>query len=217
MKKVFLLAVTAAALSFASCGNKTAPAANGADSAATDSTEVLDQTAQEEANSLVSTLASQLDSKDAEGLQGTIQSLTAKYSELVQSGKLEQAKAYAGKVQAFLNEHAEQIKSITNGNATVAALIEGVKKLPTNAEATVEEAAAAVKSDAQNLVNTAKENAKTAVENKVNEKVDGAKAAANKAVEDANKKANEAVEKANKKANEAVNNAANKAIKGLGL
>ena len=155
--------------------------------------------------------------KDATTLQTTIATIQAKYAELVKSGNLEEAKVYASKVQKFINSNAEKIKNVAAGNTTIAALIDGIKKLPTSATTTAKEAAAAVKSDASNITNTAAGSVKGTTTNAVNDVKQKATDKANETIDKTNKKANEAVEKAKKKASEAVGNATDKAIKGLGL
>ncbi|MCH3982749.1 MAG: hypothetical protein LKE41_12805 [Prevotella sp.] len=231
MKKVFLLAMTALAMTFASCGNKANPSANGTDTP-TDTVAVLSKATEQTADSLTTALSSQLTSKDAKTMTATLAGLQVKYAELVKAGKLEEAKGYAVKIQAFLNQHAEEIQNVAAGNTTIASLVEGIKNLPTKATTTAEEAAAAVKSDVQTLATTAADKAVTDVKaatvdkaneavNKANDAVNNAKkeaeAKANEKVNNAKKKANDAVNKAANKANDAVNKAADKAIKGLGL
>lgn len=188
MKKVLLFAC-AAIFAFASCGNKTTPAEGGADSTA-DSTTVVAESSDAEA--AIAGFTTALQSADPTTIQTTLAALQTKYAELVKEGKLEDAKTYASAVQQFVNEHSEEIQKIANGNTTITSLLEGVKALPTSAETTAEEAAAAVSSDAQSIVDAAKNAATTAV----NEKVDEAKAAAVK-------KATEAVAPAVQKATEA--------------
>lgn len=238
MKKVFLLATTALAMTFASCGNKANPSANGTDTP-TDTVAVLSKTTEQTADSLTTALSSQLASKDAKTMTATLADLQVKYAELVKAGKLEEAKGYAVKIQAFLNQHAEEIQNVASGNTTIASLVEGIKNLPTKATTTAEEAAAAVKGDVQNLASTAADKAvtdvKAATVDKANEAVGKANEAVGKAndavnnakkeaetkvnekVNNAKKKASNEVNKAANKANDAVNKAADKAIKGLGL
>ena len=223
--------MTALAMTFASCGNKANPSANGTDTP-TDTVAVLSKATEQTADSLTTALSSQLTSKDAKTMTATLAGLQVKYAELVKAGKLEEAKGYAVKIQAFLNQHAEEIQNVVAGNTTIASLVEGIKNLPTKATTTAEEAAAAVKSDVQTLATTAADKAVTDVKaatvdkaneavNKANDAVNNAKkeaeAKANEKVNNAKKKANDAVNKAANKANDAVNKAADKAIKGLGL
>lgn len=192
MKKTFILAIAAVSMAFASCGNK-----SNAEVEAVDSTEV--STAVSQVDSVVNALDAQLQGKDAKGLQTTIENVQKTYQELVESGKVEEAKAYASKMKEFLDKHAAEITAITSGNATVTDIVNAVKNLPTSAVTTTEEAGNAVKSDVENAAKTVANAAKDSVKSKVN-----------KAVEDASKEAS-------KKATDAVNNATKKALKGLGL
>lgn len=192
MKKTLFLAIAAVSMAFASCGNKTNAAAD-----AVDSTEV--SSAASQVDSVVNALDAQLQGKDAQGLQATVESVQKTYQELVESGKVEEAKAYASKVKEFLDKHAAEITAVTSGNTTVTDIVNAVKNLPTTAVTTTEEAGAAVKSDVENAAKTVANAAKDSVKSKVNKAVD------------------EASKEASKKASDAVNNAANKALKGLGL
>lgn len=226
MKKVFVVLFAASALVLGSCsGNKAEKAAaNDSDSVAT----AVAPEVQAAADSLTGALTKSLDAKDAKTVTTTLATLQAKYAELAKDGKLEEAKSYALQIQKFINEHAESIKSFAAGNTTISQLVDGIKNLPTSAETTAEQAAAAVKADAQTIANGAKdaavstatgaaEAAKAAAEKKVNDAVTNAQTKAANEVTKAQNKANEAVNKANQKANDAVNKATSKALKGLGL
>lgn len=205
MKKVFFPVLMAAALVMASCGNKTSKNAEGTDTAAAVAVEDGD-----EAQAVADELQNALNGKDSETISSTLEKVSAQYKALVEEGKLEEAKAYASKVQQFINEHADEITAATSGNATVTSIINTVKNLPTSAEATAEEAAAAVKSDVKNAAEGAVETAKEAANEKVNEVKAQTVDKANEAVSNAKEKANKKVEEANKKATDAINSAASK-------
>lgn len=218
--------VAAVALVVAGCsGNKAEKAsATGTDSVATE----LAPEVQQATDSLTALLTKSLDEKNAKAVTDVLATLETKYAELVKEGKLEEAKSYALKIQEFVNEHAENIKSLAAGNTTISSLVDGIKNLPTNAETTAEEAAAAVSSDAQTIATAAKAAAaakvsdaadavKDAAKEKVDNAVSDAKSKASEAVSNAQQKAADKVTNAQKKANEKVNDAANKALKGLGL
>lgn len=247
MKKVLLMTMAVAALTFASCGNKTDANANG-DSTKTDTTAQVanDSTtsiAAGDAKAAPATVAAltkeiqaKINAKDTQGLQTLLSNAKAKITELAKTDPA-QAKAYVSQLQQYINQHASEIKSIAGGNATITQAVDEVKNL--NPEKVVSAIASAATTDAKNIANSAAETAKStaeqAVTNKVNEATSAANAAkeaaetkaanevnkaqnkANEAVNKANKKANDAVNKANKKANDAVNKATNKALKGLGL
>ena len=220
MRKLFIMACAVAMTTLSSCGSKTAAPAESQDTTATTEATTAEAT---EADDVVSTLSSQLEAKDAKGLEATITAVKEKYAELVKAGKVEEAKAYASKAQEFLNKHTDELKAIAAGNTTVESLVNTIANLPTSAKATAAEAATAVGLDA----NAAKEAIKAGAEQTVEDakaaakaKAEAAKADANakveaakaKAANEVNKKANEV----NKKVNDAVSDAAKKALKGLG-
>lgn len=203
MKKLFVCAIAFMALTFASCGNKQSGNAESADSL-TDSTEVVaDSTG---ATAVADEMKAKLEAKDAEGFNAVVAEAKQKIDELVKEGKIEEAKAYASQVKAFVDENAETIKQVANGSETVTSIVNTINALPSSAESAVNAAGEAVKSDAENAVKSAKEAAET--------KVSETKAAAK---QKANEEVNKAANKAKEKANEEVNKAANKALNKLGL
>lgn len=231
MKKIVLFAC--AAIAFASCGNKTAQNEAGQDTAAVDTAAVATATAV--ADSITNVLAEEVKTaqQDPSKLQATLAQAQTIYAQMVKDGKLEDAKKYASAVQEFINNNAESIKTAAN-NATVVSLIDGIKNLPTSADATADAALKAVSADAQTIANGAKDaavnaanqtvenaksTAKAAVDSKVNEgkaAVNAAKTAATNKVNEAQTKAankvNEATNKANAAANNAINSAASKLL-----
>ena len=212
MKKVFLMAMAAIAFIFAGCGDKkTTPSYNQADT-----TIVMDESADATADSLTSELDTQLSQNNTDAIQATLTSLQNKYAELVASGKLDTAKAYAAKIQQFLNDNADRIKAVADNNSSIAALVSGIQNLPTTAEATAEQAEEAVKNNAKEMMKEA--------EFETNKAIDKAKQEATKATDNANAKMNEAKDKAGKaldksaeEANKKVNQARGQIRKGLGL
>ena len=202
MKKILLVACVAV-LAFASCGNKTAPAAD-VDSTATE------VNVDEKVDEAVALVQKQLEGTDAEGLKGAVANLQTVYGQLVEEGKLDEAKAYASKIQEFVATNAEAIQKVANGETTILQLIEGVKNLPTNAEATAEDALNAVQADAKTIADAAKDAAVNAAE----EQVDAAKEAAAAKVAEATAPAAAKVAEAAAKVDEAANkvNEANKKV-----
>ncbi len=222
MKKIFIAIAAVAAMTFASCGNQTAQG-EGTDSVAIDTT-VVEETgvaeAQTEAEAVVAGLAEQLNANNAEGLAQKVEAAKAYVQELVNSGKLEAAKVYAEKIQAFVDENKEKLDAITSGNSTISELISTVTALPSSASEAVSGAA----ESAEGAANSAVDAAKSAVESgksAVNDAKDAAKAKANEVVNEAKtaaeNKANEAVNDAKAKTNEAIDKAANEAKKKLGF
>lgn len=224
MKKTILFAA-ALALTLASCGNKTQNAGN-----ATDSTEVaiddenldeapaLSAETQSKVEELSVALTKAIDAKDSKAISETLTALQTTYKQLVESGNVEEAKSYGAAIKQLVSEKADGIKQAASGDVSaIEQLVNGVKNLPTSAEATAEDVKNAAASTATSAVNDAKDKANE----KVNETKEAAKAKANEAVNEAKTKAtdkvNETKEAAKAKTNEAVNKAADKALKGLGL
>lgn len=188
MKKVFIFAFAFTALTFASCGNKTSGSAVQTDSVETDSVAIVDSSNVE---AVASDMQSKLEANDADGFKQAVETAKLKIDELVKAGKVEEAKAYASRVKAFVDENAETIKQLAGGEETVASIVNTISAIPANAESTVKEAGEAVKANAQQAVEDTKAAAK--------QKVEETKAAAKQ------------------KAADEVNKAADKALKGLGL
>lgn len=205
MKKVLLMAMASIAFIFAGCGDKKTTPSDKQE----DTTIVMDASAEATADSLTSELDTQLSQNNTDAIQATLTSLQNKYAELVASGRLDTAKAYAAKIQQFLNDNAEKIKTATANNPSIAALVTGIQNLPTTAEA-------AVKNNAEEMMKEA--------ENETNKAIDKAKQEATKATDKANAQMNEAKDKAGKaldksaeEANKKVNQARGQIRKGLGL
>lgn len=239
MKKIIFMVIAAVAITFASCGNKTATPVETADS---DSVAALSEESQTTFNNLTAELQKALKANNSEGTIASLATLQTIYKNLVDSGKLDQALSYGTAIKNFINENAETIKNVASGNATIASLVEGIKKLPTTAATTAEEAKNAVAADVVNLASpavakgataiataeaateaiknapaTVKEAAATAANNAVENAKTNVENKVNEKVTEAQTKANDAVNKAAEKANENVNKAKEKALKGLGL
>lgn len=239
MKKILVMAIAVVAFAFASCnGGSKKEAAPTNDSTATDSaaTAVLSDSVKTTADNLTASLESSLKAKDNTAIISSLANLQTIYKNLVENGKLDEAKAYASAIQKFVNDHAEELKTYTSGNTTIASLVEGIKNLPTSATTTAEQAKAAVTQDVtslassaiakgattvataeeaakliQNAPSTVKEAANVAANAAVNTAEQKATDAANTAVEGAKKKAQDNVNKATEKANKSVEKAQQKA------
>lgn len=257
MKKGFLFAI-AIALTLASCGNKSQSNTSSTDSTSEvtsaqassestgdadgNATQALSSEAKATVDNLTAELQKAVNAKDSKAAITTLANLQAIYKNLVEQGKLDEAKAYGSAIKQFVNDNADAIKKVASDNTTVADLVSGISNLPTSASTTVEAAKAAITQDVVNLasptiakgqtiVSTAEAAAaavknvpastKKAAEDAANKAVNDAKSAAeqkaNDAVNNAKAKAASKVNEANQKANDAVNKAANKALKGLGL
>lgn len=221
MKKLFIPVIAAFCMFAASCGNKTQPNVNPEDTltavpAVDDATDL---------NVLTQTLDEQFANSDKDGLQATIAAIRQTYETFIKNGDVEGATAYAKSVKEYLEGHAEDIKKLASGDATINDIVKTVTNIPTDAETTVEKAqeylnslptakdvanaaAAQAKEVASEKVNEAKE----AVTEKATEAVNKAKEQPAKAVEQSKEKANKAIDNASKKATDAVNNAASKLL-----
>ena len=222
MKKSYFLSLCLAALTFGSCGDSKQVKVGSDEAVAADSVvsvEGLSEGINSTLTALQGELTSCIEKKDVSAVVTTLANMQVIYKNLVEEGKLEEAKVYGDAIKTFVSENAEQLKEIARGNTTVSSLIEGVKNLPTSAEATVDEAKKAVVSDIVNLAapsiakgeTTAKAvtEAVEAVQNAPENIKAAATEAANKAVSDAKaaaaEKVNSEVEKAANAATEKIN------------
>ena len=159
MKKVVLFACVAFAL--ASCGNKAA-----SNEEVKEDTVAVAVDSEEAAGEITADLndALKAETKDPAKIEAALTKVKTEYAKLVEEGKVEEAKKYALKIQEFISTNSESLKSAAN-NATVVSLIDGIKNLPTSAEATAEDAVAAVKADAKTVGDAAKNTAEAAATN----------------------------------------------------
>jgi thioesterase domain-containing protein len=193
MKKILFAVMACVAIGFTSCGNKTQQGE------AVDSVAIIDSLAQGAAQETIDALSADIEAGDASKLQATLESIKVKIAEIIKNNP-EVAKEYVVKVQNFLKENAEKVKSLVGDNAAVAAALSAVTDIEPES----------VVSGLLDNISEAATDAKDAAVDAVNEKVDEAKQAA----ED---KANEVKEAAKEKAGEAVDNAAKDIKKGLGI
>lgn len=148
MKKSHFLTIAFAALAMVSCGNKNDNANNTEDSTTIeeDSTIVsgVSQELQPTLEALISNFNQNVDKNDANALTTTLADMQVVYKNLVDEGKLEEAKTYGQAIQKYVSEHASELQAMAEGNNNIPSLVEGVKNLPVSAEATIEEAKQAV-------------------------------------------------------------------------
>jgi hypothetical protein len=205
MKKVFIIATAAMALTLASCGNKNTS------EAPAEQTEL--SAADAELENATAELAAQIETGDASKLQAAVESAKVKVAQLLKDNP-EAAKEYLTKVQDYLKENADKIKTIVGDNAAVQTAVAALADMP--AETIIStlqaqlDAAGQTGQEAVDAMQAAGEDAIDAAKNAAQEQVDQAKEEAQKAV-------NNAAEEAKKKANEQVDKAADKALKQLGL
>ena len=196
MKKVFMMALAAAAITLSSCGNKT----NGPnESEIVDSTEVALNEANTAADEVIAQLTQNIDAKDASALQNALEAVKAKVSEFLTKNP-EIAKEYLAKVQNFLKENTDKIKAVV-GTGTIASLVDAVNNLPAievpdvagAAADAVEGAADAAQDAAQGAVDAAQDAAQGAAD-AVQGAADAAQDAAQGAVDAAKGAAADAVQ-----------------------
>ena len=214
MKKIFMMAIAAAAITITSCnGNKnTAPVEEAVDTVA-----VLTEEANTAADEVISSLGGFLESKDLPSIQSVLETVKAKVAEYIGKNP-EVALSYLGKVQSFLKENAETIKAVVGSNATISGLVSNITNIPTESVQTLlgaSDALGALGIDTKSLVTNAAENAvEGAIDNAkdaVGNAADAVKDAADAAVQDAKDKAADAVQGAKDKAADAVQGAKDKA------
>lgn len=229
-----------AAVTFTSCGNQ---AGNGgdADATANDVEAVADSMASAEVSvdQVISDLTANLDSGEKEAVEAKVELAKSKIATLVQEGKLDEAKAYAEKIQNFVKENKEKLTS--TGSTLVSSFVSSAEKLDlNNIEASAKDWASTVKavageagskavSDvegaakgaAQAVAGEAGQKVQDAV-NKVEDakaKVDAAKAKAEEVkqkIDNAPEAVKKAAEDAKNKAKEDLKNKANEEVnKGL--
>lgn len=220
MKKSHFLTIAFAALAMVSCGNKTDNANNTEDSTTVeDSTFVsgVSQELQPTVEALISNFNQNVEKNDANALATTLADMQVVYKNLVDEGKLEEAKTYGQAIQKYVSDHASELQAMAEGNNNIPSLVEGVKNLPVSAEATIEEAKQAVISTAvskaspeiakgatilnnaqqaaeavKNAPEAIKNAAETAAENTVNNAIDNAKAKVQAKADNAKAKADNA-------------------------
>ncbi len=205
MKKVFMMALAAAAITLSSCGNKT-NVPN--ESEIVDSTEVALNEANTAADEVIAQLTQNIEAKDASALQNALEAVKAKVSEFLANNP-EIAKEYLAKVQNFLKENTDKIKAVVGDNAAVASLVDGIANIPSESVDALTGAGDALKAlgiDLTQQAGDAVEGAKDAVEG-----------AAADAKESAEKKADELTDEVKKNIGDAVDKASADAKKKLGL
>lgn len=205
MKKVFMMALAAAAITLSSCGNKT-NVPN--ESEIVDSTEVALNEANTAADEVIAQLTQNIEAKDASALQNALEAVKAKVSEFLTKNP-EIAKEYLAKVQNFLKENTDKIKAVVGDNAAVASLVDGIANIPSESVDALTGAGDALKAlgiDLTQQAGDAVEGAKDAVEG-----------AAADAKESAEKKADELTDDVKKNIGDAVDKASADAKKKLGL
>lgn len=197
MKKILFAVMAVVAIGFTSCGNKTEQGKP------VDSVALVDSLAEGAIQETISALDSHIKAGDAEKLQETLESVKVVVEDLVKENP-ELAKACVTKLQEYLKENADKVKSVVGENKTAQAAIDALISVD------AQDGLAGLIGEMSNEAEQTKEAAEKAAQEAAQKQVDDAKAAAQKQVDDA--KAD-----AKKKAGEAIDNAAKDAKKSLGL
>lgn len=180
-----------AAVTFTSCGNQ---AGNGgdADATANDVEAVADSMASAEVSvdQVISDLTANLDSGEKEAVEAKVELAKSKIATLVQEGKLDEAKAYAEKIQNFVKENKEKLTA--TGSALISSFVNTTEKINLdNLEASTKDWASSVKAIAGEAGAAAVTDAESAAK-AVETAAQGVAGEAAKKVEGAVNKANEA-------------------------
>lgn len=195
MKKITVFACLLAGLAFAACNGNNKAGKDSAGPTAADSALVDNET---DGNDALNAVKEAFEKKDAQSIQTAIAAFQAQYAQWVAEGKVKEAKDYAARLQSYLKEHEELVKSVTEKAPALSTVIESVKSIPIDAAEAANEAAQKAAEAAKTKADDIKEKAKDAV----NEKVESGK-------EEALKKTQEGINKAGE--------TANKTLKELGL
>lgn len=194
MKKVFMMALAAAALTLSSCGNKqNVPN----ESEIVDPTEVALQEANTAADEVIAQLTEKIEAKDVSALQNALETVKEKVSEFLANNP-EIAKEYLAKVQNFLKENADKIKAVVGDNAAVKTLVDGIANIPSESVDALTGAGDALKAlgiDLTEKAGDAVEGAKDAVEDAAADAVEGAKDKAEEITNDTKEKIGDAIDK----------------------
>lgn len=197
MKKVLLAVMAVVAIGFTSCGNKTEQGKP------VDSVALVDSLAEEAISETISALNSNIEAGDAEKLQETLESVKGVVVKMVKENP-EIAKACITKLQEYLKENAEKVKSVVGDNKAAQSAIDALISVD------AQDGLAGLVGEMSDEAEQAKDDVEKAAKEAAQEQVDEAKAAAQKKVD-------ETKEEAKKKAGEAIDNVAKDAKKSLGL
>ena len=155
MKKLFVFAMAAIALTFAGCKEgKTDANADGTDSIQ-DTAAVVAEAAADPA-AAISALTEQIEAKDANAFQAALDKAKAQIKALLEKDP-ETAKSYLAKIQDFLKENAEKIKAFTGSNVAVTSAVAALTDADTDKVLETIKTAVGVEEAANAAVDAAKE------------------------------------------------------------
>lgn len=226
MKKLFILAIAAAGMTFASCDNKAKAPETTEPTEVVDTLAAMTEEANQAADEVIAALTENIEKKDASAIETALNTVKEKISEYLAKNP-EVAKEYLAKVQNFIKENKDKIAAVTASVPAVSSLLNNISAIPTETVDGLLGATEGLKNlgiDAASLVKGAAGDAADAVDGAVEgakDAVEGAKDAAKDAVDGAKDAAKDAADKAvqdaKDKAGAAVDKAAGDAKKALGL
>ena len=148
MKKIFAFAMAAVAMSFASCGSKTASNTAELDSLACDSTECCEKACpQSAANQVVALLQEQIQKADLEQIKSIGTTIAETVSKFLSNGDTEGVETYTAVISNFIAENADKLKEI-GASATITEALSKVEGIPSDIVETATQAVSGVKSAA---------------------------------------------------------------------
>ena len=206
MKKIFLMAIAAAAISFTSCGNKS-------NNAASDAVEANAEV-KSAAENIISELSKSIENKDVNALQKAVEDAKQQAAEFLANNP-EEAKAYLTQVQTYLKENAESVKSVVGDNTVVSNAVNLLTN--TSADDIVSSLSSVLNTkaaEAQAAGDAAVEEGKSKAAEKIDE---AAEKASQKVQEKVNEAKDKAVEETKAKTKETVNQAKEDLKKNLGF
>lgn len=203
MKKLFFAVVAVAALTFASCGNKSNANAEAVDNAKVDTTALASE-AELIYNALRAQLVKALDEGNAAKLTTALANFEAAYKTLANSGKLEDLRTFGVRIKNLISEQADNIKKVADGDVTISSLVSDIEGLPTSSDITLEDAKSAVSEKAVGMANEGLQKGADAAatveeaENALKEDFANAKNTAKAAADEVENSANEVAKDAEK-------------------
>lgn len=114
MKKILFAVMAVIAIGFTSCGNKAQQAEQ---AEPVDSVALIDSLAEEAIHETVSALNSHLEAGDADKLQQELEAVKAQVEKMVKENP-ELAKVCVARLQGFLKDNADKLKSVIGDKAT---------------------------------------------------------------------------------------------------
>jgi len=146
MKKIFAFAMAAIAMSFASCGSKTASNTAELDSVACD-TAACAECPKGAAQQVVALLQEQIENANPEQIKSIGATIAEKVSQFLAKGDNEAVQTYTAVISNFIAENADKLKEI-GASSSITEALSKVEGIPTDIIETATQAVSGVKSAA---------------------------------------------------------------------